>query len=292
MASPLLSVVLFAFTIWPENIAPQIDANTMPLKTGTRLKSELPSSAVKLCRGPILWFKDENAQQATKHNRKDGSEMVLIPAGEFVMGSNHADNTKPERKVYLTAYYIYKNLVTVAQYRQFCDATKRAMPNAPKWGWKDDHPIVNVTWEDANAYCKWAGGHLPTEAQWEKAARGVDGREYPWGNKWDDSLCQHSHNMRGDAGSTTPVSYYPLGASPYGCLDMAGNVWQWCADGYVEDYYKSAPYRNPTGPRFGKVRVLRGGAWHNTNPDNFRAAYRNAGYPSEEGINTGFRCAM
>ena len=133
------------------------------------------------------------------------------------------------------------------------------MPEVPAWGWIDTHP-VNVSWNDAKAYAKWAGVTLPTEAQWEKAARGTDGRVYPWGNDWDAAKCNNSVGAN-HPGKTSPVGSFPAGASPYGCLDMAGNVWQWCADWYGADYYTTSPAKNPTGPATGTVRVLRGGSW-------------------------------
>jgi formylglycine-generating enzyme required for sulfatase activity len=236
-------------------------------------------------------------------NSKDGAEMVWVPAGEFLMGSTDEEiaqllkenpgwkadwfaREKPQRKVNLDGYWIYKNPVTVAQYRKFCEATGRKMRDAPTWGWKDDHPIVNVTWHDATAYAKWAGGRLPTEAQWEKAARGTDGRRYPWGNDWpppkgagnfaDKALTREAPELAkalSEAGFpplsdyddgyayTSPVGSFPAGASPYGALDMAGNVWEWCEDWYGKDYYKSAPLTNPQGPGSGSYRVVRGGGW-------------------------------
>jgi len=222
--------------------------------------------------------------------------MVWVPAGEFLMGSTDADNEadtdeKPQHKVYLDGYWIYKTEVTVAQYRKFCQATGRQMPPEPEWKWQDTHPIVNVTWDDAAAYAQWAGAALPTEAQWEKAARGPDGRLYPWGNDWDGAKCVNS--ARGNApGGTKPVGGMPAGASPYGCLDMAGNVWEWCADWYDGSYYKNTPSGNPTGPATGTARVVRGGSWGNTISDFFRAAGRYR--PTPEGRNDylGFRCVV
>ena len=209
-------------------------------------------------------------------NPKDGSEMVYVPAGPFVMGDDHVTNN-PRRTVTLDAFWIYKNDVTVAQYRKFCQATGREMPTAPEWRWKDDHPIVNVSWDDAHAYCEWAGAALPTEAQWEKAARGTDGRKYPWGDQWDSAKLQCSKKAAWDAGSTAPVGSCPAGASPYGCLDMAGNVQQWCADRLDVNYQKSASQKNPTGPSFDfdVWRVLRGGSWHFREESSFRCAFRN-----------------
>lgn len=210
-------------------------------------------------------------------NAIDGSEMILIPAGEFIMGSDDGEeNEKPVHAVYLDSYEIGKYPVTVAQYRKFCEATGRRMPNAPHWDWKDEHPIRDVTWDDAEAYCKWAGGRLPTEAEWEKAARGTDGRTYPWGDTWDKNKCA---NQDLNLTSTVSVGSYPAGASPYGCMDMAGNEWEWCADWYDDNYYMTSPSRNPRGPSSGCYRVLRGGGWHlyDSNP---RCAYRTGFYPN------------
>ena len=220
-------------------------------------------------------------------NPKDGAEMVYVAAGLFLMGDeDQSDN--PRRTVTLRAFWIYKTPVTVAEYRKFCQATGRELPEAPNWAWKDDHPIVNVTWDDARAYCDWAGALLPTEAQWEKAARGTDGRQYPWGNEWDPGglWCSVGQSRI----STAPVGSSPAGASPYGCLDMAGNVWQWCADWYDADYLKSAPATNPTGHPSGTRRVLRGGSWDVSLEPYFRSALRFNSAPSSRGGNVGFRC--
>jgi len=223
-------------------------------------------------------------------NPRDGAEMVYVPAGEFIMGSNDgADEEEPQRSVYLDGYWMYRHPVTVAQYRKFCSETRRKMPDPPSWGWKDDHPIVNVTWHDAKAYADWAGVQLPTEAQWEKAARGTDGRAYPWGNEFDASKAVCGVRRRSEK-STAPVGSIPSGASPYGCLDMAGNVWEWCADWYDEDYYRSAPNRNPTGPASGSRRVLRGGSWYDFFSYVMRAALR-FDLPDFWNYYCGFRCS-
>jgi formylglycine-generating enzyme required for sulfatase activity/serine/threonine protein kinase len=236
-------------------------------------------------------------------NPKDSVEMIYIPAGEFIMGTSDAqinaplrqfpnrsrswfDDEKPQRSVYLDGYYIYKHEVTVAQYRKFCNETGRQMPSEPSWGWQDNHPIVNVTWHDAVAYCNWAGVQLPTEAQWEKAARGTDGRTWPWGNEWDSSKC---NSYDAGIGKTTPAGSYPSGASPYGLMDVAGNVWEWCADWYDENYYASTPSKNPQGPSSGTWRVLRGGSWGGVNPNNLRAANRIGCDPGYWVVGIGFR---
>ena len=151
---------------------------------------------------------------AVKINQKDGAMMVWVPAGEFKMGSLAGDlpikgltESQAQRKVYLDGYWMYKYEVTVAQYRKFCKATGRTMPNVPRWGWKDDHPMVNADPVLAEAYAKWAGCRLPTEAEWEKAARGTDGRRYPWGNKWDVRKCVNSVKDR--LQGTKPVGSCP-----------------------------------------------------------------------------------
>ena len=252
-------------------------------------------------------------------NPTDGAAMVWVPAGTFRMGSGlregiraaagrrdwremrdvvwnglrgEADSDEePARKVFLDGYWIYQYEVTVAQYRQFCAATGRPMPPEPPWDWQDNHPVVNVDWDDAAAYAAWAGAALPTEAQWEKAARGPDGRLYPWGNAWDGTKCRNSVDQY-NATSSSPVGIFPASAGPYGAHDMAGNVWEWCADWYDGEYYKLAPPRNPTGPATGTARVVRGGSWLNTNPVNFRAASRCGGNPSYWLDSLGFRCVL
>lgn len=222
---------------------------------------------------------------------KESGGFIYIPAGEFLRGSDWVGDESPSRRIYLDAYWIGKYPVTVAQYRQFCRATNRSMPYAPRWDWIDDHPMVKVTWHDAVAYADWVGGRLPTEAEWEKAARGTDGREYPWGNVWDPNKCHCSKKELGDAGRTAPVGSYPSGASPYGVMDMAGNVWEWCSDWYGEDYYKTAPSRNPQGPSWGRFRVLRGGSWYVDDSIYFRCACR-VDYDPNGGLSDrGFRVA-
>jgi formylglycine-generating enzyme required for sulfatase activity len=207
--------------------------------------------------------------------------MVWIPAGEFLMGDDDTDiirNNNPRRSVELSAYWIYKTPVTVGQYKGFCKLAGRGMPHAPgfnpNWS-KEDHPIVNVSWDDAMAYAQWAHADLPTEVQWEKAARGTDGRKYPWGNAFDRSKLWCSR-VEGDAHGTHRVG--ELGISPYGCWDMAGNVWEWCKDRYDDS---TTPWR-----------VLRGGSWYNYSPDNFRTALRYENNQSTRDAAYGFRCAM
>ncbi len=245
---------------------------------------------------------------SAKVNTKDNAEMVLIPAGKFQMGtsikqlatllkSNPSSKREwyiselTDKKVDIDAFYMYKNEVTVAQYRKFCDDTHRSMPTEPPWKWQDNHPIVNVNWNDAKAYADWAGATLPTEAQWEKAARGTDGRAFPWGSKWDTTKCCNPIGKENPEKSTSQVGSYPAGASPYGVMDMAGNVWEWCADWYDEGYYKISPLKNPTGPVSGSFRVLRGGSWRSDNPRYLRAIDRGYCGPVLKISYIGFRCA-
>jgi len=229
-------------------------------------------------------------------NDKDGSVLIYIPAGEFTMGSSDNDDEKPIHTVYLDAYYIDKYEVTMGQFREFCSATGRSIPHRPSWNPGDNYPVVNVSWYDASAYASWAGKRLPTEAEWEKAARGADGRKYPWGNDWNGSYCNHGSDSSPwtDASDgyeyTAPVGSFPQGASPYGVMDMAGNVWEWCQDWFDKDYYQSSPSRNPTGPSSGSARVLRGGSW-GFNQLDCRSTFRHGGSPQSGYASDGFRCA-
>ena len=178
--------------------------------------------------------------------------------------------------------------MTNAQYALCVSAGGCTAPNDSRWQDSDyrDHPVTHVDWNQARAYCAWAGVRLPTEAEWEKAARGTDGRIYPWGNSApDDRFANYGNIIDG----TTPVGNYPEGASPYGALDMAGNVWEWVNDWYDSDYYSQSPSENPQGPATGESRVLRGGAWV-YDDDSVRSAYRYNYNPDSWYFDLGFRC--
>lgn len=207
---------------------------------------------------------------------KDGAPMVLIPAGEFQMGGTHGDEL-PVHTVYVDAFYMDIYEVTNAQYKKFIDATGYRIPRS--WHHSlshpehcsPDRPVVCVSWEDAMAYCKWAGKRLPTEAEWEKAARGgLIGKKYPWG---DSLIYDNFSNYR----DKKPVGNFP--PNGYGLYDMTGNVWEWCADGYDENYYSISPKRNPKCPRSRASVVVRGG---------LRVASRSSGY--YDSFTNGFRC--
>ncbi|MCR4406904.1 MAG: formylglycine-generating enzyme family protein [Anaerolineae bacterium] len=221
------------------------------------------------------------------------SDMVLIPAGPFIMGSDADDRDEaPQREVDLPAFEIDLFEVTNAQFAAFVAATgyKTDAEKAGEPGWrgfytegKDNHPVVKVSWNDAVAYCQWLGKRLPTEAEWEKAARGTDGRIYPWGNEWDPArLNSYQSGYRG----TTPVGSFAEGVSPYGVFDMAGNVWEWTADWYLP--YPGSDYQDPY---FGEVnKVTRGGGWFEE-PPQVRTSNRNCTSPTAANDDLGFRCA-
>ena len=244
-------------------------------------------------------------------NTTDGAEMVWIAAGDFIMGSSDADiatileqlpdgraenftKEKPRRVVSLPGYWIYRDPVTVAQYRAYCLAADRSMPTAPEWGWQEDHPIVNVGWNEVSQYAKWANAEIPTEAQWEMAARGDDGRIWPWGNSWIADLCSHSAN----AASTQPVGSRPGNASPFGARDMAGNVWEWCLASPVGEYDRIASRTPQRRPAATSGHVLRGGSWQSAFPAYFRCAYRcfecdlQRGRDAYHRPTVGFRCVI
>lgn len=226
--------------------------------------------------------------------------MVSVPAGEFQMGCdpehaggfNCAWGELPLHTVFLDDYYIDKTEVTYAQYDEcvLSGGCSGYVSNNPDYA---SHPVVRVNWNQATAYCAWAGKRLPTEAEWEKAARGPDPRAYPWGDT--SPTCALANFATGSGvycvGKTSPVGSYPDGASPYGALDMAGNVWEWVQDWVDPNYYENSPYSNPTGPdspTYGKV--IRGGSWGHQS-FSMRTTTRSYYYPTYGVWSLGFRCA-
>jgi formylglycine-generating enzyme required for sulfatase activity len=226
------------------------------------------------------------------------SPMIEIPAGEFLRGSGenlHWDIEEPMRNIYIDTFSIGKYPVTNRQFREFVEENNIAEPlywRDPQWNGADA-PVVGVSWYECDAFCRWLSQktglnyRLPTEAEWEKASRGVDGRIWPWGNDFDEQFCNFDEM---GLGHTTPVGSFPKGASPYGCLDMAGNVWEWCRDYFADHYYNQSPSHNPTGPAAGQHRVMRGGCWFGDR-DNCRCACRGSASPHSRLPYTGFRLA-
>jgi formylglycine-generating enzyme len=233
--------------------------------------------------------------------RESGVEMVYIPGGQFQMGdddsSNNFKDAKPVRTVTLSPYWLSKTPVTVAQFRAFTDSGYRYdwEKNKPDWGWNahPDYPMVNVSWDDAMAYCTWAGGTLPTEAQWERAAKGpikngLGGTKYPWGDEWNKDLCVNSYNSNHQPAPVLRSDR--MYQTSEGLLDMAGNVWQWCRDWYT-DGYGFLKLNDPENTSQGQYRVLRGGSWISNTPVNFRSASRFYNVPGDRDSNLGFRLA-
>lgn len=291
--------------------------------------------AIKITINPYGYWEAEIARDLV---------MIYIPAGKFIMGSQVGQpDERPVHEIHLDGYWLGKHLITVGQFRQFVEDTgywTDAEKGNGSWqhfdgdwrlrydgSWKnpyfeqgDTHPVVSVSWNDANAYCAWLSRKtglrfkLPTEAQWEKGARGTDARRFPWGNTLPDGRkanladlhfwkkYRHARPAHRDIDDgyteTSPVGTYPAGASPYGLLDMAGNVWEWCYDRYAKDYYTRSPAINPSGPSAGSERVNRGGSW--TDRDgriagrghNLRAAERTGDDPASSDDHMGFRLCL
>jgi formylglycine-generating enzyme required for sulfatase activity len=227
--------------------------------------------------------------------------MVLVPAGSFEMGSNNGfADERPVHDVSLAAFYIDQHEVTNEQYAQCVEAGQCERPSwegsythdsyygNPEY---DKYPVIGITWGQAGAYCQWREARLPTEAEWEKAARGEEGHLYPWGEIITCQVANYggTKEAEGCVGDATPVGAYPTGASPYGAYDMSGNVLEWTADWYDSNYYAKSPAENPPGPNSGSGKVLRGGSW--IHPDNnVRAPYRIIGDPGNQSTLIGFRC--
>lgn len=249
-------------------------------------------------------------------SEKDGMELVLVPAGAFLMGSADGHfSERPAHQVFLDAYLIDTYEVTNAQFEKFVKDRGYAPQGPWKRGYAEgqgDYPVRFVTWYDARAYAEWAGRELPTEAMWEKAARGASGYVYAWGPTWKHRMARVDLDVEAGPGK---VGSYPQGASPYGCLDMGGNVWEWVHDWYDRFYYESFRgemlARNPQGPkdgtppeaRFVKTntaagnerstrKVVRGGGWVKSGKENLRCAKRSWGNPRYWLNDTGFRCAI
>ena len=264
----------------------------------------------------------DNWHFKTTSGPSTGITWISIPFGNFTMGSLSTDpyaqtDEQPQHTVYLDAYQISKYEITNSQYKAFMDAggyTNSSYWTTDGWTWRTtnsitepyywtagtynsgtafpNHPVVGVSWYEAYAFCNWAGGHLPTEAQWEKAARYTDARYYPWGNAWDGANCNSYDNTPPDTFTySSPVGFFSTGQSYYGVYDMAGNVWEWCNDWYGSAYYSDpGANTNPAGPTTGTYRVLRGGSFGNFD-GSCRVANRGNLTPDYRDSYFGFRIA-
>jgi eukaryotic-like serine/threonine-protein kinase len=288
----LLPVLILFLTacIQTESMTP---TPTTPPPTQTPLPTDtpLPTQTLLPTETPLPTITPEGDLGSTWVRPKDSMVMVYVPKGIFTMGNNSGDpDEKPIHDVYMDAYWIDQTEITNTMYARF----------APH---RDGYqPVQKISWDQAAAYCAWAGSRLPTEAEWEKAARGSDERTYPWGNQsptgdlanfadrksflgWEDI------DVDDGFGNVAPVGHYPAGVSVYGAFDMAGNVAEWVNDWYDETYYSTTPLSNPSGPANGFFRVLRGGSWYST-ALGLRATDRSWYIPEGGTDYFGFRCAQ
>jgi formylglycine-generating enzyme required for sulfatase activity len=257
----------------------------------------------------VIQPKQQMRPAAAQHfrNPRDGYEMILIPRGEAVFGTGpddpyfkerSTDREKPQFRAVIPEFYMGIYCVTNDQYFKFVKETGHKPPDhatmeTPIWKngkfpkGKGKHPVVCVSWHDAKAYCDWAGLSLPTELQWEKAARGIDGRIYPWGNTWDAKKCRNYNNKGLE--TTCAVDGYPEGTSIFGMFNMSGNVWEWCEDWYESNAYERYARNDTTLPKTGQLKLVRGGSWHGSIPLPFRCAARIPTNPDDKVYWTGFR---
>lgn len=274
-----------------------------PSDTPKPTETPLPTDTPRPTETPTVTFTPTPVNQplALQINAIDRAEIVLVPAGEFLMGSDRSVDPYfygaegPPHLVTLDDYWIYRTEVTNAMYQQCVavqacprpaynsSATHTEYYGNPTYA---DYPVVYVSWRHAAAYCTWAGGRLPTEAEWEKAGRGTDGRLFPWGDADPDHQLVHF-----DSSDTTAAGSYPLGASPFGVLDMSGNVHEWVFDWFQATYYSVSPEENPSGPVTGTTHVYRGGAYHNQ-ADAIRVVMRGSRAEDFTSVDIGFRCVI
>jgi len=297
----LASYLISLTTVLVAACTPTVSQPTAPvnLPTATTTPAATPQGQPPEC----------TATGQTWVSPKDGAVLVCVPAGEFLMGAAPEDDLaasdeRPQHTVYLSAYWIDRLEISNAQFAQCVQAgachQRRYSPYL--WGVSSHtrkdyfvdpvyagYPVIMLDGDEAHAYCQWAGRQLPTEAQWEKAARGNDGRLFPWGNEKTD--CQRA-NYLGCENDTSASDSHPTGASPYGVLNMSGNVWEWVADRYEPEYYATAPAHDPVGPESNAPRGLRGGGW-NSLSEELRLSARSSGEPKHATDGAiGFRCAL
>lgn len=298
----------------------QAAGNTVPPSPKNGAQNQVPSSPATNATTAIV--APAKPGETIRSGGPDDSEIVLIPAGEFTMGSNEGlldgdsdfDNERPPHRVYVDAFYMDKYEVTSERFEKFVNATGYQTeaekagssytysvstnrdvlvagvnwrhPQGPGSSAESKHPVSYVTWNDAQAFCRWAGKRLPTEAEWERAARGgLEGKRYPWGDEDPQGKACFEQNLT----TRKPMSVGTYPANGYGLYDMAGNVWEWCQDWYDENYYQSSPKKNPTGPAKGVSRVLHGGSW-GSDARGLHCSARTWTEPTTHDFSFGFRC--
>jgi formylglycine-generating enzyme required for sulfatase activity len=280
-----------------ENVVEEIQATDTSIPTieftATPIPTQVPTYTPEPSPTPTI----EVSVIDSRVSEIDNMLMVFVPEGPFDMGSDEGwDSERPIHNVNLPAYWMDQTEVTNAQYELCVSASACDAPGNEKSFSRseyynniefDDYPVINVSWYDANAYCEWAGKRLPSEAEWEKAARNGENLTYPWG---EDISCERA-NYIDCIGDTTAVGTLPSGASPYGVLDLSGNVWEWVADWYNALYYEDSPLDYPKGPDSGAYRVVRGGSW-NDYEWYLRSASRYSYFPDNKRVSVGFRCVL
>jgi formylglycine-generating enzyme required for sulfatase activity len=280
-----------------------------PSPGGSPQKSPAATPAPVLPAGKPISLEPGRPPPPALKNPADGAEMILIPGGPFTMGASPGDpdalpEEKPARQVHLGPYYIYRHEVTYGQFARFAQAAKYRAEGPWQKHYRPElanHPVAYITWNDAAAYCRWAGGDLPTEAQWEKAARGREGFVYSWGNHWDpdranvletkDPAKLKMRHIYYDGLGTAPVGAFPGDMSPYGLMDVTGNVIEWCRDWFDPGYYGHGPGKDPQGPPGGTQKVMRGGGWGQDRRI-CRSTYRDRERPGDVDGDFGFRCVV
>jgi formylglycine-generating enzyme len=264
-------------------------APSTPMPAKPPAKSASASNGVSPQKAPVIM------QPLPEIVGKDGAPMVLIPVGEFTMGSDKGDDDEePVHKVFLDSFYLDKFEVTNGRFAKFVEAIQ----SEPPWGFADketpvlrqDQPVRWVNWMEAMGYCLWAGKRLPTEAEWEKAARGSDARVYPWGND-APTLAHAVFGLKEGSDTVSAIGNRDKGKSPFGVHDLAGNLYEWTTDWYDEQFYSKNPAINPRGPAEGSAKVQRGGSYIN-GAYRLRSSFRTKGDPTEHDPNVGFRCAQ
>ncbi|GEM_PF-2309138 len=294
--------------IWEEGLITLHRAEGQPVVSAPGAASPTPVAQASASPAPPVTVEAGTVMLSIS----DGRPMAFIPAGSFWMGAAESDaeadaDEKPQHEVQLDAYWLDQYEVTNEEYEQcvadgMCYEPEALDINGFAYEFAraiTDAPVVNVSWYSASDYCAWAGKRLPTEAEWERAARGDDGRRYPWGDDpdafqraWYGGIFDvNDPSVQDDFSRPAPVGSFPEGVSPFGVFDLAGNVWEWVLDWYAPDTYSQPGQENPTGPEAGSIRIVRGGSW--TTPSlSLRATYREARMPSGAWIDVGFRCAM